>query len=344
MEERSSVIRGGALSFPADPLRLEDPVPFKHAARPRPSGRGSRHSGVSVLLDRTAGAEDRAQPRQPIFNVPVPILVTLAILLAVHVARLLTPDAWDDPLLVRLAFVPGRLTYAVSPERVLAAIRALAAQGDEGYRLAQAERFWLGRGAAQPWTTLTYALVHADWPHVGLNSVWLLAFGTPVARRFRGPRFFAFLAATAWAGALTYWALHPLDLEPMIGASAAVSGCMGATLRFMFQPRVPMSAMLDASGEGRRRASFQPAQPLGRILRDRRALVFLVAWFATNLIFGLGSTSFGLAEGPIAWEAHIGGFLAGLLLFGFFDPVGGDGPADLSSAAPSMPDEPPSAA
>ena len=47
----------------------------------------------------------------------------------------------------------------------------------------------------------------------------------------------------------------------------------------------------------------------------------LVVWFGLNLLFGLGSLSFGGAEQSVAWEAHIGGFLAGLLLFSWFDPV-----------------------
>ena len=54
-------------------------------------------------------------------------------------------------------------------------------------------------------------------------------------------------------------------------------------------------------------------------MTDRRAVTFLIAWFGTNLLFGLGSMSLGLSSGPIAWQAHIGGFCAGLLLFPLFD-------------------------
>ena len=104
-------------------------------------------------------------------------------------------------------------------------------------------------------------------------------------------------------------------LAPVIGASASVSGCMGAALRFMFQPDVPIVAALDAT------PSRSPSlQPLRFVLADRRALIFIAAWFATNLLFGLGSVRMGIGSEPIAWQAHIGGFLAGLLLFGLFDP------------------------
>ena len=285
------------------------------------------------MLDRSAEPTGPAPQRQPVFNIPGVIVAILLLLVGIHLGRQFIPDAWDDALFTRLAFVPGRLTYLFAPDRVVGAVVKLAGQGADGYRQAQAERFFLGDGTFEPWTTVTYGLLHADWAHVGLNGVWLLAFGTPVARRFGHWRFFAFLAVTAWAGALVHWATHPLDLEPVIGASAAVSGCMGATLRFMFQPHVPMAAIIDdAAGEGRQAAFVQPARPLLAVLTDRRSVTFLVAWFLTNLLFGVGSLSMALASGPVAWEAHIGGFAVGLLLFRLFDPVRRTGSADLDPA------------
>jgi membrane associated rhomboid family serine protease len=56
-------------------------------------------------------------------------------------------------------------------------------------------------------------------------------------------------------------------------------------------------------------------------LRDPRVLAFLGVWFALNLLFGASSFSMVDDQQSIAWEAHIGGFLAGLLLFPLFDPV-----------------------
>jgi membrane associated rhomboid family serine protease len=80
-------------------------------------------------------------------------------------------------------------------------------------------------------------------------------------------------------------------------------------------------------------ASYRvPALPLAAVLRDPRVLIFLAVWFALNLLFGIGSLSIGGDDQAIAWQAHIGGFLAGLLAFALFDPVkaapagdGGDG-------------------
>ncbi len=285
-----------------------------------PSRWDGRIAGSDVL-DRT----DRPEPlpaepaRQPIFNIPLSILAVLVGLLLVHLARQIIPDVWDDAAFTHLAFVPGRLTFAFDRDAVIGALMTLTAQGSEGYRQAAAGRFFLGDGSPQPWTMVTYALLHADWAHVGLNGIWLLAFGTPVARRTRSLRFFMFFATTALAGAFVQYFAHPLDLTPVIGASAAVSGCMGATLRFMFQPRAATIAALNPAFEASPGTLLQPVQPLRAILTDRRAVTFLIAWFATNLLFGLGSIGFGLSSGPIAWQAHIGGFLAGLLLFPLFD-------------------------
>ncbi|WP_237477709.1 rhomboid family intramembrane serine protease [Lichenibacterium dinghuense] len=292
------------------------------------------------MLDRTAEPGRAAAPRQPLFNIPWPIAATLAVLLGIHAVRQVLPEGWDDALFTHLAFVPGRFTFAVAPDRVVGAVVTLAQHGADGYRQAQAERFFLGDGSPEPWTAVSYALLHADWGHVGLNGIWLLAFGTPVSRRFGAWRFFAFLTVGAVAGAAMQWAAQPLDLAPVIGASAAVSACMGATLRFMFQPHVPLAAIVEAVGDRRRRASFQPAQPLREVLRDSRALTFLAAWFATNLLFGLYSSSLGMGGGAIAWQAHIGGFLAGLLLFPAFDPAR---PGDPAAGEPSLGDLAPSA-
>jgi membrane associated rhomboid family serine protease len=64
-----------------------------------------------------------------------------------------------------------------------------------------------------------------------------------------------------------------------------------------------------------------PAAPLLVALREPRIIIFLVAWFGLNLLFGIGVPSLPGIEQSIAWQAHIGGFIAGLILFALFDPV-----------------------
>jgi membrane associated rhomboid family serine protease len=104
----------------------------------------------------------------------------------------------------------------------------------------------------------------------------------------------------------------------MIGASAGISGMMGAATRFVFQP----GGSLDLWRRHRENADRVPAAPLSVALRNPRVLTFLGVWFGLNLLFGLGSVSSLVGQDQsIAWEAHVGGFLAGLLLFSAFDPV-----------------------
>jgi membrane associated rhomboid family serine protease len=103
----------------------------------------------------------------------------------------------------------------------------------------------------------------------------------------------------------------------MIGASAAVSGFMAGAIRFAFQRGGPIAMF--RSGDA---APYQvPAASLAAAFRDVRILVFMAAWLALNVVFGIGAISMLGVEQSIAWQAHIGGFVAGLLLFSLFDPV-----------------------
>ncbi len=271
------------------------------------------------MLDPTYRAPGLPPRREPIFNVPSTILLVLVALVAIHVLRLLVPPDWDDQIVLHLSFIPGRVTFAFDPARVAQAVMAQASGGDVGLAQAQLGRSILLSSGLEPWTVVTYGLLHADWAHLGLNAVWLLAFGAPVARRLGLARFLVFLLATTVAGAAAHYATHIVDLQPVIGASAAVSGCMGAALRFMFQPQVPVSAIIGLPEQARQEAFRRPLVPLLTLARDRRAASFFVAWFVTNLLFGIGSVSLGLTEGAVAWQAHIGGFLLGLLGFRLFD-------------------------
>ena len=181
--------------------------------------------------------------------------------------------------------------------------------------LALAENLYPGGLAADIWTFLSYALLHGSILHFGLNAVWFLSFGTPVARRFGTGRFLLFLAATAVGGAVAHLATHLGDGAPMVGASAAISGCMAAAIRFVFQREGPLGLL------GRGTESYAaPAAPLGVALRDRRVLAFIIVWFALNLLFGVGSASILGGGETIAWQAHVGGFLTGLFGFKAFDP------------------------
>jgi membrane associated rhomboid family serine protease len=250
--------------------------------------------------------------RERIFNLPGVIVLIVACLLVLHGVRAdLLDEQADVWLLQHLAFVPGRFTYSIDPAGLADTFSAF--QGPAGRLQEASARFFLGDGTPLWWTPLTYTLLHADWMHVGVNSLWLVAFGSPVARRFGPWRFLLFMAVCSVAGAGMHYAAHRYDLTPVVGASAAVSGAMAAAVRFVFQPGAPLGGV---GGD----SFHQPALPLRRVFTDGRTLPFLLVWFVVNLIFGLFSAPLGISEGPIAWEAHVGGFFAGLLLFPLFDP------------------------
>jgi membrane associated rhomboid family serine protease len=234
------------------------------------------------------------QTSEPILNVPPVVNGAIAVLVLIHAARvwLLSPDAENEFFLL-FSFIPARYDTAfVLPG---------------GFP---------GGVGADVWTFVTYALIHADVWHLGLNAVWLLPFGAALARRFGAGRFLLFLAVTAGAGAGAHLAMHFGVRYPMIGASAAISATMAAAMRFAFQHGGPLRTW-----QSRDEAAYRvPALPLLDALRDPRFLAFVAVWFGINAIFGLGGLQ--LDDGQsVAWEAHIGGFVAGALLFSLFDPV-----------------------
>lgn len=236
------------------------------------------------------------QRSEPIFNVPPVVLATVAVLLVVHALRMLVlTEAEDVQFLLFFAFIPAR--YETN----------LLIDGS-----------FPGGFGADLWTFFSYAFLHANLLHIGVNLAWLLPFGTALARRFGAWRYVVFMLVVSVAGAFAHLASHPGAMVPMIGASAAISGAMAAALRFVFQAGGPLSRWrMENTADSYR----VPAASLMATLRDPRFLMFLGVWIGLNALFGLGAASM-IGEGQeIAWQAHIGGFVAGLLLFNIFDPV-----------------------
>lgn len=235
------------------------------------------------------------QRSEPIFNIPAVVVAIVAGLVLVHLVRVLVLSWIEDQyLLYTFAFVPARYAPTL---------------------LADA---YPGGLAADAWTFVTYAFIHGDAVHLTFNVIWLLPFGSAVARRFGAGRFLLFFAVTAAAGAAVHLAVHYPERTPMIGASAAISGCMAAASRFVFQVGGPLGAFARDAG---RHSYLVPAAPLQAVWSDPRILAFLAVWFGVNLLFGLGSVVIPDGEHAVAWQAHIGGFFAGLVVFAFIDPV-----------------------
>ena len=152
------------------------------------------------------------------------------------------------------------------------------------------------------WTLVTALFLHGNWAHALMNAAFALAFATPVARFF-GTRgvgvlaFFAFYLLSGVLSSLGYAALHFGSPAALVGASGAVSGLMGAAARLI-------------AGGGRR---------LGRIFSSA-VLGMGAAWVFVNLLVGVVGSGFvpGTGGAGVAWEAHVAGFLAGVLLIGPF--------------------------
>ncbi|RUW77739.1 rhomboid family intramembrane serine protease, partial [Mesorhizobium sp. M1E.F.Ca.ET.063.01.1.1] len=105
-----------------------------------------------------------------------------------------------------------------------------------------------------------------------------------------------------------FWALHPYGEMPLVGASGAISGMMGAAARYGFR--------IDRSS-GKAAFAGEPL-PIAIVLRSRGVMTFLGVWMVINLATGLLGFAPGV-DGQIAWEAHIGGFIAGFFGLRFFD-------------------------
>lgn len=224
----------------------------------------------------------------PAVNAPAVVLWLIGLMLAVH---LLTEFVLSDRV---------SSSFALSPVRFASDNPAV-----EGI-------FW--GGAVTKWLSLvTHMLLHADWMHLILNSAWLLVFGAPVARRVGPARFLAIFVLSGLVGAATHMAFHwsaaaDGGFSLLVGASGAISGLMGAAARFVFLGRDMVTT-----------GQYRPLLPFNH----NQVITFTVLWTALNFVFAL-SGGLGLAEGyAISWEAHLGGYFAGLVLIGPLDrPIG----------------------
>ena len=258
------------------------------------------------------------QDRVPVFNMPGIVTASIALLVGIHAVRQVLPDLWDLRILLDLAFIPARWTAAFDPAQAQAIVRAAGeAAGDPQLAAARQEfaSALVADPETMPWTLAGYGLLHGSWMHVIFNVVWLAAFGSPVARRYGPWRYAALALAGTVAGAVLHLLIDPLSAMPLVGASAGISALMAAAARFVFRPPPAYRPAMAWQFAPRPRLETIP-----ELMRNRNAVLFLAIWLGTNLLFGLISVPLGAGDGPIAWDAHLGGFVAGFFLLPALEP------------------------
>ncbi|MBU4530650.1 MAG: rhomboid family intramembrane serine protease [Hoeflea sp.] len=227
-------------------------------------------------------AEPDRPGHEPIFNIPNVVLAILLVMVAIQVALdSFLPERAVLEIILQGAFIPQRYSVLIS-----------------------------GQVGPYLWSPFTYSLLHGGYAHLALNSFWLAAFGSIIARRIGWVRFLVFWFAGAIASAALFLVFHWGDQSVMVGASGVVSALMGAAARFAF----------GNSGFRRDRAHLNPRTSIVHSLSNRTVVAFLAVWFGINLLTAVGF-SFGMVDSAIAWEAHVGGFLFGFLAFSLFDPI-----------------------
>lgn len=234
---------------------------------------------MNEARETKSSADDAVSSREPIFNLPAVVLAIIVICAAVHLLRLYVLTPQQDIELL--------IRAAFIPVRY-------SGQYDFDFYAFS--------------SPLTYTFLHGGWAHLIVNMIWLAAFGSPLANRIGVVRFALFFAVTGIAAAFFFFAIHPQTQAPLIGASGSISGMMGAAARFAFH--VDRSA-----GKG---AFAGPLLPFSAVFRSRATLSFLAVWMVINIVTGVVGFVPG-EDSQIAWEAHIGGFLAGFLGLRFFD-------------------------
>jgi membrane associated rhomboid family serine protease len=138
---------------------------------------------------------------------------------------------------------------------------------------------------------ITYQFLHGGWVHLGVNMLTLAAFGAPVERLLGVRRFVLFYLSAGIVAGLVHVLCFPDSADPVVGASGAISGVFGAVLILLRQTG-SLPSLLPVAG----------------------------VWIALNIFFGIFGGTPGAGGDPVAWTAHIGGFIYGLAAIRLFAP------------------------
>jgi membrane associated rhomboid family serine protease len=218
-----------------------------------------------------------------------PAVVTYALIAANVGVWLMVQGAGSDLALARsvcdLGLIPGELTLRLPPGSRFPMGPGLDCLTDPGRQASH---------------IVTSMFLHGSWMHL-LGNMWFLwLFGNNVEDSMGRPRYLAFYLLSGLAAALAQVVTSPDSPIPMVGASGAISGVMGGYL--VLYPKVRVFAMI----------------PIGFLLQSVAlpAWVMLLYWLGLQFVSGL--TILGRETGGVAFWAHVGGFVAGVVLVRVF--------------------------
>ncbi|RYE10366.1 MAG: rhomboid family intramembrane serine protease [Hyphomicrobiales bacterium] len=227
--------------------------------------------------------------RQPIFNLPAIVAVIAGLFLAIQAAQsLVLNERGQLELLAWFAFIPY---VALHPD------------------------YLPGGWFTLLWTPVTHAFLHAGWEHVILNTVWFAIFATPLTQRYGGGRMVLLFLAGAIVGAAAFAATTLPGQSLLVGASGGVAALTGAAIRFIFQPlQIGVNRQT-----GERIVLGRKLATLREVLAHPTARIFTLVWLALNAVVPLLPLFISGMDVSIAWQAHLGGFVAGFFLVPFLE-------------------------
>ena len=224
--------------------------------------------------------QEGRRSREPFLNAPAVVLWLIVVIAAAHVGRILLPGSLPDAILFQYGFTPVRYARALSGAVSAGQLADLLAP------------------------FITYQFLHADLAHLGINSLWLLAFGPIVARHLKSLKFLAFYLVCGILAAALHLVVYWRSPVPVIGASGAIAGLMGGGMRILY-------GILRGEG-GARGVALAP-------IFSKPILIFSAVWVVGNAVSGILGLGVSSEVAVIAWVAHLGGYFTGLILIGPMD-------------------------
>ncbi len=214
---------------------------------------------------------DSVRPQKP----PFVNWILIAVNLYVFIREIMLPPEMLDDVFYNLGLIPSNILYTIVTGSPLDPVMI---------------------------TFITAMFLHGGWLHVLSNMLFLWVFGDNVEDRLGHFRYLLFYLAAGIIGSVSHILTNPASEVPVIGASGAVAGVLGAYL--ITFPRARVLALIPII--------------FFFTLAEIPAVIFLAMWFILQLFNG--AASLGGAANPVAWWAHIGGFIAGAILIKIIAP------------------------